>query len=130
MEHARRFDEIYRSIRDKSGLKEIPFGVTNIAGVETELKEFFEKAKALPLKEDKEDVAPYSLAMEMEEKGHRAYSEFLKKAVNEMERKFFECLIAEELGHLEALRNVYYYLTGTGDWFENDESRIWNWMNR
>ncbi len=67
--------------------------------------------------------------MEMEKKGIKAYNDFLNQTDNEAEKKFFVRLIEEEKKHLEALENVYSYITATGDWLKDEESKTWNWMN-
>jgi rubrerythrin len=68
--------------------------------------------------------------MEMEKKGYETYAKFLKEAKTEEEKAFFKWILNEEGEHLAAIANVYAYLTGTGGWLEEDESKTWNWMNQ
>ena len=67
--------------------------------------------------------------MEFEKKSYGLYSELSKKSTPGPEMEFYSELMKQEEEHCEALENVYYYLTNTGDWFEREESKVWNWMN-
>jgi len=127
VDHAKRADEIYEMLKKDKGWDSIKS--QNLPPVEVALKDFFEKAKNIELKKDSENLSGYKLAMEMEEKGYSAYSGFYNGSANQSEKSFFKQLMAQEKEHLDSLRNVYYYLTKTGDWFQEDESKIWSWMN-
>ncbi|MCL5674530.1 MAG: ferritin family protein [Candidatus Omnitrophica bacterium] len=129
IEHAQRFDEIYRSMIEQPHVKKMQLKAKNSDEVKNQLKEFFIKSEKTYLKQKSGDVSEYNLAMEMEEKSIKTYNDFLKQAGNEAEKEFFQQLINEEKQHLEALRNTCFYLTSSGDWFEKEESKIWNWMN-
>ncbi|MCL5408772.1 MAG: ferritin family protein [Candidatus Omnitrophica bacterium] len=129
IEHAQRFDEIYTLILEKKNIKEIKFENSNINKVEDEIKLFFTNVKKFSLKDNVEDTSSYDLAMEMEEKTIKVYTDFLQQSGKEEEKDFFRQLLKEENKHLEALKNVYSYLKSSGDWFKEDESKIWNWMN-
>ena len=74
-------------------------------------------------------MAGYELALKMEREGYAAYQEFLKNAATAEEKEFFSFLVAQEKQHIDAIANVYAYLTGSEDWLQNDESKTWNWMN-
>ncbi|OGS44292.1 MAG: hypothetical protein A2539_02240 [Elusimicrobia bacterium RIFOXYD2_FULL_34_15] len=127
VDHAKKADEIYEVLgkgeKNKNVLSKI------LPSVELSLKEFFLKAKNIDLKKDIQNIKGYELAMEMEIKGYNVYKNFSKDANNVLESNFFEKLMAQEKEHLDSLRNVYYYLTDTGDWFEEEESKVWSWMN-
>ncbi|HOK80512.1 MAG TPA: ferritin family protein [bacterium] len=123
VQHARLIEKMYIA----SNIQQL---VTNTSDIETELKEFWEGAQKLNLKKDPGDLSGYELAMEMEQKSISSYQSFLEKSDSEQERIFLKWVIEEEKKHLDALRNVYYYLSNTGDWFQNEESKIWNWMNQ
>ncbi len=101
-----------------------------IQDVEAVMKEFWEKASKVELKKEPGDLSGYSLAMEMEEKSIQAYQEFLHNSNDDKEKKYLLMVIEEEKKHLDALRNVYYFFTQTGDWFQQEEGKIWNWMNQ
>ena len=69
------------------------------------------------------------MAIRLERDSYVFYADLAKKAASDAERRFFEELMKQEEAHYEALKNVNYYLTNTGDWFGKDESKAWNWMN-
>ncbi|HPO51885.1 MAG TPA: ferritin family protein [bacterium] len=123
VQHARLIERVYIASNVKQW-------VSNTSDIEAELKSFWDNAQQLNLKQDPGDLSGYELAMEMELKSISSYQQFLKKTDNEQEKKFLTWVIEEEKKHLDALRNVYYFLTSTGDWFQNEESKIWNWMNQ
>lgn len=127
VDHAKRADEIQQMINSAKGAG-IDY-TSQLPPVEKELKDFFQKAKKINLLKDADNLSGYKLAMEMERKGYKAYTEFCDNAANKDEERFFEYLIQEEKTHLDSLANVYYYLTKTGDWLDEEESRVWNWMN-
>ncbi|MCM8820754.1 MAG: hypothetical protein NC932_02230 [Candidatus Omnitrophica bacterium] len=95
--------------------------------IETEMKYFFASLKRKDKLEDRLHV--YSMALEMEKKGYLQYEKFYKEADDEKEAKFFKFLMGEEKNHIDAIVNVYSYISDTGDWFQKEESKAWNWMN-
>lgn len=103
---------------------------STINDIEQTLKDFWEKMKGIDLKKQDDHISGYEDAMELEKQSISAYHEFLSKSNDEKEKEFLNWIIEEEKKHLEALRNVYYFLTEPGDWFQNEESKIWNWMNQ
>ena len=122
--HAGKADVFYSGAAVKTGGSPV-----QSAGIEAELKGFFDKMGKTSLGKGKENTEGYELAMELEKKGYEAYNGFLKSAKTEEEKAFFKWILGEEKEHFSAIANVYSYLTGTGDWLEDDESRRWNWMN-
>lgn len=127
IEHAKRVDEMYEQLKNNtSAAVLLP---QSLPPVEQALKEFFLKAKKINLKKNTDNIQGYELAMEMERKGYKAYKGFYNNADNESEKKFFQQLMKEENGHLVSLQNVYFYLTKSGDWMQEDESKVWSWMN-
>jgi rubrerythrin len=130
VEHARRFDEIYRTIAQGGSGRETLPSSDDIRSVEDDLREFFTRAAKTELKADAGDETGYRIALEMEEKGFAAYKKFASEAAAGPEKTFLEALMAEEEKHIDAIRNVLLFLTGTGDWFENEESKVWSWMNQ
>ena len=124
IEHARKADEFYESISARPGFKP-----AEAEPLENVIKDFFQKMEKVDLKKGGENIEGYELAMDLERKGYSAYENFLKKAASEDEKKFFEWILGQEKEHLSAIANVYSYLTGTGDWLQEDESKVWNWMN-
>ncbi|MCX8082875.1 MAG: rubrerythrin [bacterium] len=99
----------------------------NVKEVEFEIKKFFESLEEKDRLEKQLEV--YSMALNMEKHGYSQYEKFYNEAVNEKEKKFFKFLMGEERKHIEALVNVYSYISETDDWFHKEESRVWNWMN-
>ena len=127
VDHARQVDEIYEQIQGNNKWNPVPS--ENLPPVEEGLKNFFLKAKSIDMKKDSKNTDGYELAMEMEKRGYKAYGDFCNSAGNESEKNFFKSLMEQEKEHLISLQNVYYYLTKTGDWLQEDESKVWSWMN-
>lgn len=95
--------------------------------VENEIRSFFGSLNKKNRLEHNLDV--YNMALEMEKKGYLQYEKFYNEAKNEKEKEFLKFLMAEEKKHMEAIINVYSYLSETDDWFQKEESKVWNWMN-
>jgi rubrerythrin len=125
VQHAQRADGMYSKIA-AGGLKP---SAAALPGVEEKLKSFFKTVKPGKLDKNTDNIKAYSLAMEMERAGYKAYSDFLKNAATKEEKEFFERMLVEEKNHLDSIANVYNYLTNAGDWLQEEESRTWNWMN-
>jgi rubrerythrin len=123
IEHAEKIEKFYSGLL----VGELPEG-KNIDSVEEDMKSFFKTLEKSNLsKESNIDV--YKAAIELERKGYETYKKFYYDSNNEAEKKLLQFLLNEEKKHLESIVNVYSYLTGTSDWFEREESRVWNWMN-
>ena len=71
----------------------------------------------------------YEYAQDLERQSIAMYNKLAGESADPAERQFFEELSREENLHLNALENVYFFLQRTGDWFDHEESRVWNWMN-
>ncbi len=95
--------------------------------IEEEMKIFFTNLKEKEKLETQLDG--YKIALEVEKNGYSNYEKFYKEAKDEKEKRLFKFLMEQEKSHMEAIINVYSYLTETGDWFEKEESKVWNWMN-
>jgi|LSQX01.1.fsa_nt_gb rubrerythrin len=123
IEHAERIEKFY------AGLPvEVSDDILKVDSVEEDVKSFFEKIeKTTTSKESNIDV--YETAIELEKKGYESYKKFLAESKNESEKELLQFLLNEEKKHLDSIVNVYSYLTGTSDWLEREESRVWNWMN-
>ena len=129
-EHAKKIEEIYGLVE---GGKELPppeklKKIGAHVDVEKDIKEFFGTTDRESLRRDMGNVEAMEMALGIEKKSYDLYSEQLKDATNESERAFLKALKNEENKHIEALDNVYYYLTDPDMWFSSDESRVWNWM--
>jgi rubrerythrin len=126
--HMVKIDEISLSL-DTSGKwidEEIGFKSSDI---EIELKKFFEKTEKEILDLNKDNADLIKKAMEFERKSYELYDDLGKKAGSNIEKRFYDELKKQEESHFDALQNVYYYLTKTGDWLQKDESNVWGWMN-
>lgn len=125
-EHAKRIMEIYESLQSGG---EVKSSSRPAFSLEPEVKKIFyeldKDKKAMPL----DNIEGYRLAMEMEKKGYNMYKEFAEKVENKREREFFRLLMEEEKEHLSSLDNVYRFLTGTEEWYAEEESKVWNWMS-
>ena len=126
IEHMMKIDEISSVIDKSGGWPDVGFKTSDI---EIAIRDFFEKAKPVILKADKDSAAIIKEAMEFERKSYDLYSDMEKKGSSSNEKRFYSQLKHQEEAHYEALENVHYYLLKTGDWFGQDESKVWNWMN-
>lgn len=127
IEHAQKLDVLFNQA-EKSVSGKIDLSV-DASGIERELKEFFKRKVTKELKSGPLDIAGYKMAMKMEQKSVEIYSAMRDKAATPAKRKFFDLLVTEEESHYIALDNVFRYLTKTGDWMQEEESKTWNWMN-
>jgi rubrerythrin len=124
--HQERIREIYARLQSGTGW---PTPQTSRrVEMETEIQSFFQENRSR-LRREATNLAGYEFAMSMEKTGIELYRRLVRETTQTSEREFFEALLAEELLHLEALRNVHFFLTQPGDWLQEDESRHWNWMN-
>jgi len=96
--------------------------------MEETIKEFFLRLQPARERQETDNRMALITAIEMEKAGLNMYWEIVQNSQTS-DRPFFTQLLQQEKQHLESLQNVHFYLTGTGDWFEEEESRRWNWMN-
>ncbi len=122
IDHAKRIEEFNTAGEGHVYLA----GYEKTNSIEEELKSFFKRVKESSVKDN---LDAYETAMQLEKESYGAYERFLKEAEDASERKLLEFLLSEEKNHMEAIANVYSYLSETSDWLERDESRTWNWMN-
>ncbi len=97
--------------------------------IEGEMRRIFDSLDQKSREKELDNIKGYELAIEMEKDGHRMYKEFSERATDDREKRFFLALAGEEASHLEALDNVYYFLTRSEDWLSGEESKVWNWMS-
>jgi rubrerythrin len=71
-----------------------------------------------------DDLEALTLAMDLETKGHRFYTETAAKAENNTVRDVYLMLRREELEHFSFLQNTYQYLDNSGDWLLWEEQGI------
>lgn len=101
----------------------------NGSDIEIAIKKYFDRTDKTLFEQNKDNVAVIKSAIEFERQSYEFYDDLSKKVASDKEKRFYDELKKQEEGHFDALQNVYYYLTKTGDWFENDESNVWSWMN-
>ena len=126
IQHMMKIDEILSVIDKNENWPDAGFKASDI---EISIRDFFEKTKVAASAPDKDSVAVIKEAMEFEKKSYELYSDLENKGSSENEKRFYSQLRQQEGAHYEALENVYYYLSKTGDWFGQEESKAWNWMN-
>lgn len=95
--------------------------------VEEEIKNFFYEIKEKSKTENQ--LQGYQTALELEKKSYVHYEKLFSSAKTDEEKKLYKFLMEQEKEHMEAIINVYSYLSETGDWFQKEESKVWNWMN-
>ncbi|MGA2090436.1 MAG: ferritin family protein [Endomicrobiales bacterium] len=127
VEHAHKIDFKSQELAKKSGTSVLDN--THLPAVAEVIKTFFKNADKKHLRGDVSNVSGYEHAMKMEREGYAAYKEFSINATTAEEKEFFAFLLSQEKQHIDAIANVYAYLTGSGDLLQVDESKTWNWMN-
>jgi rubrerythrin len=130
IEHAKRIEEVYSLVEQG---KKLPASekLKRIGGhidLEKDIRDFFKSVDKTSLRDDIGNVEAMKVALKIEKKSLDLYSELAKEAGTASEREFLSALKKEEQKHMDALDNVYYYLTDPEMWFSKDESRVWNWM--
>jgi rubrerythrin len=127
VDHAQQIDEIKAALEAGKAWK--PSGIRSLPKVETALRNYFTAARRTELKKGAENLSGYELAMAMERKGYKAYEKFHRETTDPTEKEFLTHMMKEEAKHLEALMNVYHYLTQPGDYSQWEEGKVWGWMN-
>ena len=126
--HMMKIDEVSLSLEPSGKWPGEDIGFKG-SGIEIAIKEFFVNTDRKILNESKDRAVLIKTAMEFERKSFELYEDLGKKAQSNSEKIFYEELKKQEETHFDALENVHYYLTKTGDWFGRDESNVWSWMN-
>jgi rubrerythrin len=123
--HAQRIREIYAGLNTPQSW---PKDLGPHRNLQADFKAFF-VAHQRELKPGSTQLQGYEFALQMERRSVELYRQAVTQSRNDRERAFFSALAEEEKNHLEAIQNVHYFLTQPGDWYEQDESQRWNWMN-
>lgn len=97
--------------------------------IKDRIREVFDSLDTAEEKPGQETVRGLEIAMQLEKEALELYGELLELDPSPAEKAFLEKIMQQEWQHLEALRNVHFYLTRTGEWFDQEESQRWNWMN-
>ena len=118
--HRRRFEEIYKAIKNKRAWPEIDIQ----PGRKERLSTLFFKAMetAAPnVKAPPDELDAIAKAMEMENETHDFYKSQGEEAIYDAQKKFYEALAAEERGHYLALVDYQEYLIDPAGWFVKSE---------
>lgn len=128
IQHIIMFDNIYEDLKRDN--KWPRWTVEEGEKLEYIVKGYFRAVKKDPAVRVGDNIKGLELAMEVEKKGYAMYEKFLAKATDNNEKIFYKELLKQENAHYEALANIHFYLTQTGDWFTDEENQVWNWMNQ
>jgi len=104
-------------------------GVPALPSIEEGIRSFFKRLPEAQVRTHATNVEALRTARQMEKNGLAMYRRFAEEAQDPGEKAFFTSLLQQEANHLESVDNVLRYLTGTADWFAEDETKVWNWMN-
>ncbi len=127
VDHARWISDFAETLGSEPS--EDPSGVDR-PPIEERIKEVFNDADLPRQSHEGDYIQGLQTAMTMETRAIELYRQILQEGEpSARERRFLEAILREEWSHLEALRNVHAYLTETGDWYAETETRRWNWMN-
>ncbi len=72
--------------------------------------------------------AALEAAMGLEKESYDFYTEIWRSAESDSDRALFDMVRREEYDHMVGIENILAYLTRTGQWFDREESKRWNWM--
>lgn len=123
--HIQRIKELYDGEPESAGVPSIAHGE-----LEQAVKEIFDKFTSEQRQAwTMDNGAAYEYAMKLECDAAAMYDRLAHESINPGESQFFESLRSEENEHLATLENVAGYLGWTGEWFAEEEIRVWNWMN-
>ncbi|MCX7916916.1 MAG: hypothetical protein N2589_02160 [bacterium] len=95
--------------------------------VEEEIENFFNGLRDRTKIENQ--IKGYETALDLEKKSYSHYEKLYNSSKSPEEKNFYKFLMEQEKQHMEAIINVYSYLSETEDWFQKEESKVWNWMN-
>lgn len=121
--------EYIQKVYDSGRLEDVVLQVTEL-GMETMIRGMFGRFSSQDRKTwAMDNTEAYEYAKELERGAIALYKNLACESENPQGKAFFEALMNAEVSHLNALDNVSFYLTRTGDWFAEDEDHVWNWMN-
>jgi len=88
-----------------------------------ELSIFSKSVKELreKIKPSDSNLKACEFAMEFENSGYRYYNDAFKSSTNELLKRFFEFLLAEEKKHYDIIENLHTYLSDSENWFMYEE---------
>lgn len=123
--HMQRIRQLYEGQPHSEGVPSIARGE-----MEQQVREIFDRFTAEQRKAwTMDNTEAYEYAKKLERDSAAMYDRLTQDSINPGEAEFFQSLRAEENEHLAALENVSAYLGDTGNWFAEEETRVWNWMN-
>lgn len=100
-DHVRRVREIHGQLKDQAGWPHAAPAAARVEGAGV-----FAATGGEPAAPDADAQAALAVAAEMEERGLAFYRERLERACCDAEAEFYRGLVAEEEGHLRAIRSV------------------------
>lgn len=125
LEHKNRIKEIFEGSKPNSEVGSVERSV-----MEDSIKDIFMNFSRETKDNWTLDITDaYKQAMQFERESAEMYKKLSKNSTEKWETNFFLSLEKEENDHFTAIENVYNYLEHSGDWFESEESKTWNWMN-
>jgi len=127
LDHARRVEALYEATQGGKEVKALE--ASERAPLEERMRECFLGLSPAERALDMDNVKGLEAAMERERQGLEMYRQLLEDTGDPGGRAFLKSLLEEEWEHLEALANTHRYLTRTAQWFDEEESKLWNWMN-
>jgi rubrerythrin len=126
IDHILKIEDIFQSIEGK---KPWPDWQPAPAGkIETSIRAFFVQVGRDTASKPLDNVQVLKMAMELEKQSYKIYADMEKSNADERVQRFSKELKKQETEHYEALENIYRFLTGTKDWFQETEGKVWNWM--
>ncbi len=126
LEHARYIQELATSLETPGGeISPLPRHIP----LEERMREVFARLGVTGGGSGIDNVEGLELAMDLEQGAMDLYRALLGEIEDPGQREVIETLLEQEWQHLEALANVHFFLTSTGQWLDRDESKRWNWMN-
>ncbi len=126
IDHILKIEEIFHTVENN---KTWPDWESGPAGeIEKSIKAFFQKIGREIASKPLDNVEVLTMAMDLEKKSYKLYGDMENSTGDDKEKRFCGGLKQEENEHYLALENIYNFLTGTKDWFQYTESKVWNWM--
>ena len=118
--HRKRFEEIYKAIKNKKAWPEINIQPKKAKKLSILLSKATEAVCPI-IEAPSAELEVAAKAMDMENKTHDFYQSQGEKAKYDTEKKFFKALAAEERGHYLALVDYREYLVDPAGWFHKAE---------
>ncbi len=118
--HRRKFEEIYKAMRDKKSWQQVPDFIPDGG---KKLRTIFAAASDEPskLKSPSTELDAVKTAVDMESKTYDFYNMQAGKSTSAFEKSFYEIVAREEREHHLVLLDYYEYLKNPAGWFVKKE---------